>query len=475
MPTGAQPTPRSLLRMTAFCIMLASASCQKSPFSAPSQVLSPSLIDAQSRPGSVLVQVEYSGTVDVPGLAVNASQIRADLAESMGHGGSNQENLSSFVKQLSSNPLRYIQLLPEKISLNDRVGKSGSGLIVTPDGYVVTNAHVVTVDESAVADALVSSGVTGKVTAELSKLIAEHVPEFQLPKQADENIQQAVAASQAALLDASRLTKRMRIVMPQRDYNGKMAPVGIDCQTIVFGKRIPGKDVAVLKCDSGGNLPTVALSQNARNVAPGDEVFVIGFPGPATYHPALSENSIAEASLTMGHISALKSMAEGWTVIQTDAAVTHGNSGGPAFASDGKVIGIVTFGSVDSAGTEVAGFNYIIPVEVINEFLLAAHVKPRMSDFSNKFNLARAAYQVGDYSTAKKILAGISRRELGGYYVADLMEKMEPETPAAPYVPNPSSNTQRRTSPPILVLLALGLLLTIFFAVVASNRRQQRR
>lgn len=82
-------------------------------------------------------------------------------------------------------------------------------------------------------------------------------------------------------------------------------------------------------------------------VRPGEEVLAIG-------SPALGRSAL-ESSVTRGIISGIRSM-EGITVIQTDAALNPGNSGGPLVDASGRVVGINTIKAIqqESIGFAVA-------------------------------------------------------------------------------------------------------------------------
>lgn len=60
-------------------------------------------------------------------------------------------------------------------------------------------------------------------------------------------------------------------------------------------------------------------------------------------------------------------------VIQIDAAINHGNSGGPVFSKEGKVIG-VAFSGISASRAD--GIGYIIPVPVVRSFLKAYDASP---------------------------------------------------------------------------------------------------
>ena len=116
--------------------------------------------------------------------------------------------------------------------------------------------------------------------------------------------------------------------------------VGVDAST----------DLAVLKVDAPSSaLHPVELADSSQ-VAVGDVVVAIGSPFGL------------ENSVTAGIVSALgRSMQapNGYTItgaIQTDAAINHGNSGGPLLDLDGKVVGVNAQIESESGGNDGVGF-----------------------------------------------------------------------------------------------------------------------
>ncbi len=112
-------------------------------------------------------------------------------------------------------------------------------------------------------------------------------------------------------------------------------------------------DLAVLKVE--GDMPGVAVLGNSDNLKPGETVVAIGSP--------LGE---FRNSVTVGVVSALDRSLETSdnyameNLIQTDAAINSGNSGGPLVNLAGEVVGInsaVVRGSGTSAVAEGLGFS----------------------------------------------------------------------------------------------------------------------
>jgi S1-C subfamily serine protease len=110
-------------------------------------------------------------------------------------------------------------------------------------------------------------------------------------------------------------------------------------------------DVAVLRIDPDAHaLSPVPLGNSDR--------VVVGQPAAAMGSPFGNENSMAVGIVSATRRS-IDSMTSDYTVpdaIQTDAPITHGNSGGPLFDARGRVIGINAQIRTDSGQTEGVGF-----------------------------------------------------------------------------------------------------------------------
>jgi S1-C subfamily serine protease len=109
-------------------------------------------------------------------------------------------------------------------------------------------------------------------------------------------------------------------------------------------------DVALLQLISVPKKAVVAKLGDSDAVQVGDEVFVIGAPYGIGH------------TLTVGHISGRHrpntrySMLAAAELLQTDAAINQGNSGGPMFNMDGEAVGIVSHILSQSGGFEGLGF-----------------------------------------------------------------------------------------------------------------------
>ena len=169
----------------------------------------------------------------------------------------------------------------------------GSGVIISSDGYILTNNHVVN-----------SSSSNSSSFYELGK--------------------------------ATKIT--VTLYNDTTEYEAKI--IGTDSET----------DLAVIKIDQT-DLTSATLGDSST-VQVGEWCMAIGNPLGM------------QSSVTTGTISALNrevtdSDGKIYKVIQTDAAINSGNSGGALVNSNGEVIGI---NSIKASGTGVEGLGFAIPI-----------------------------------------------------------------------------------------------------------------
>jgi hypothetical protein len=129
---------------------------------------------------------------------------------------------------------------------------------------------------------------------------------------------------------------------------------------------------------------------------------VYGFPGPVTNNNFVATESAIEPTLTTGIVSALKKSVAGWPLIQMDANINRGSSGGPVCNEKGEVVGLTTFGSIENSGGLAAGLNFAIPVSILQEFLDSAGVIAHPGETSLLFADAVVYYDREYYKDALK-------------------------------------------------------------------------
>ena len=122
-------------------------------------------------------------------------------------------------------------------------------------------------------------------------------------------------------------------------------------------------DVALLQLDQSPIALSPAPVANSDSTEVGDQIIVIGAPYGL------------EHSLTVGHVSGritpgLIVSGGPMEMIQTDASINMGNSGGPMFNMNGEVVGIVSRILTQSGGFEGVGF--AISSNVAKRVLLTA-------------------------------------------------------------------------------------------------------
>ncbi|MEK9500808.1 trypsin-like peptidase domain-containing protein [Gemmatimonadota bacterium DH-20] len=277
--------------------------------------------------------------------------------------------------------------------LSTATSSAGSGWVITPDGFIVTNGHVVEMyhesnetelRQGLLYQALTDAGVFSQADPETGRLPTEQ-----------EAIQETLEIYQRADIVLKKdlvavLQNGQTLEASVREYSPPVVALPGKTSIPGLGSFDNGRDVAILKV-SGRDLPTMTIG-DSDGAAIGEEIFVAGYPGAAALD-AISDASTLEASFTRGQIASLKAAIGGEDLIQVDAAASPGSSGGPVFDRNGDVLGILTLG-------EGQNFNFAVTANTIRDFFRSSGGVAGESLFDRTWTRALDAYYSSDYDGA---------------------------------------------------------------------------
>jgi serine protease Do len=261
---------------------------------------------------------------------------------------------------------------------------SGSGFFANPDGYIVTNAHVVETTKDG-------------PNACVDKLFQRFVEQFA----------KEMGADPKAMLQDPRVRQQVQFREVKQIHEvltpgGSLHPFEIKAYGAPTGE---GKDTAVIKIEIK-NAPVLTIA-DSDTIAILDRVVVVGYPGVADL--SADPRNKREASFTDGRLSARKLMDDGSPILQISAPVTHGNSGGPVLNERGEVIGLATFHLVAENGQQVPGFTFVVPSNTVMEFVRQAGTTNHKGLVDRPYYEGLSLYWRGSYRQAIEKLEEVKR------------------------------------------------------------------
>jgi serine protease Do len=284
-------------------------------------------------------------------------------------------------------------------------GAMGSGAFVTSNGYIVTAGHVVFsfTHPNIAQDLYTKYFLINASFAVLLQALENAGYTFTLPEQMQllTYIQQ-YAELQDSLRQVYAVLGEVKTTLTDIQSKGWVARV-------VSVSPYIERDLALLKVEGLSNCPVLVVG-DSDNVVTGNDVYMLGFPGVVTFHAELGPETTLAPSMTRGIISAKRFTNVQTPCFQTDAMITHGNSGGPGLNNNAEIIGICSRGSISESGQEVAGFDFLIQSNVLRTFLAESGVNNTKGPVDEAFMRGLTYYYDKHYSAAKaefEIAAGL--------------------------------------------------------------------
>jgi S1-C subfamily serine protease len=123
----------------------------------------------------------------------------------------------------------------------------------------------------------------------------------------------------------------------------------------------PCEDLAVLKVDATDGLKTLPMGSQ-EDLAQGEQVVAIGYPANASEEGTLTSTA-GVVSIVQTTFRGAPDAPEYPNVVQTDAALNPGNSGGPLVDSEKHLVGVNAAGLISVQGTPIDAQGYAIGVD----------------------------------------------------------------------------------------------------------------
>lgn len=276
---------------------------------------------------------------------------------------------------------------------------SGSGFFVSQDGYIGTNGHVASATP---VDLLIEDAISTYVSKSnaspfnylvgLTKLRAADIPTGATTNQAVAIMVDAIYKLDAGRFTATNDVENLLVQVTPKNpdvtallKNTKDRQIYTAADTSVLKAKLVvadyrvndgydgfrASDVAIIKVE-GKNFPVVKLGSIDEAVQ-GADLSVLGYPGNASDNGIVDATS-SQATLTTGKVSSIKNAAgSSKKLIETDTTIGHGNSGGPALADNGEVVGIATY-TADGSGEGDGVFNYIRDIKDLIDLATAQNI-----------------------------------------------------------------------------------------------------
>ncbi len=322
-----------------------------------------------------------------------------------------------------------IKLKIDSVSNDICIAGVGSGSIISSDGYISTNGHVVTLsNNSLVAQSITSiskyteilqylldnnlitseaaSSLLAKLSAtdtssETAALIVGLIPKDRIVISNSDTKYSAQLSNEPIRLDSSQ--NRLRVRLGGSIKDAKLIDEDFDIdnaeKSLLSGGGFDSSDVAILKID--GEYPFINLG-SIDSLSRGETLTAVGFP-------AFVDGSVDTAkwqtvpSVTQGIVKAIvsDSSPKNRKLITSDVQVAQGSSGGPAFDQNGLQIGLNTYANIKCADSMCFGDATIRDIADIKALLSKNNIiLNTYSEINNHWYKALDNYELGNFSAA---------------------------------------------------------------------------
>lgn len=349
---------------------------------------------------------------------------------------------------------------------------SGTGAFISAHGDLLTADHVVNpiVDDKA--------GLDQGLQQIAAQDIADYINQNLKPAQTISPDQVAQELASGQLPSSSQYQLQQSRVYLSTDFTGPLSDSNINSVPFAVVDQIKqhspfsNLDIAIIHVNGMDNMPMLQLGDSSA-VQQQDNLTIIGFPGNGDVSSRPTE--LLTSSINQVLVSSIKTTDSGAPLIQVGGNVEQGDSGGPALDSNGNVVGIVSFGAAQTAGST----SFLRTSDSAKPLIKAAGVDTTPSEFQQMWSKAfddYASTSAGHWHRAEQEFQQVSNqfpqfKALSTFLqYATTQAQSEPQTTSTTS-PNSTTSGIGGISPLWIVLGGIALLGIFLVSGLAFARR----
>ena len=338
---------------------------------------------------------------------------------------------------------------------------TGSGFVVTPNGVVITASHVVEPEEQSMRNYAANKIVLEGYGYSYPDASSSPFDQYTLPLGYQNQLLQQCYKAVACDFTISPI----ETVYSAVDVAQGQLPKGTPAR-ILTSTGFANTDIAVLQVN-GTNMPTVSLGTTASNLQAGDDVTALGFPGTSRDN---LQTGVTQPNKVFGKVSNIRPQGTS-NLIEVDANIEPGMSGGPVIDQAGDVIGLISFSTVQSSGE--SGAKYLRTIDDINAALASAGVTASRGPVDDAFAKAMDLFWGNHYTAAapalQRVLDVYAGHPLATQYLADAQAKVG----TAADIPVPVASSSSSGGSTILIVVIAAVVLVAAGGFILMSRRKK--
>ncbi len=386
--------------------------------------------------------------------------------------GATVDDIIAYMKE---NIVDYLYYQNETKVIEDGLTWVGSGVVISEDGYIATNTHVIEVDEDEAMNH-VGQYVAESVVDDFVEIITSAEEwGIEFTEEDIDVLGDVIIEATAENLDVSLGNSSLCVLMPtasgETDYEKAQR---YDAQIVRKGTSTASnestagvtQDGAIIKID-GFNLVSLELSDEYPKEA--SSLMAAGFPVAADviFTSIGSEKSVLAVSVTSGNVDRLAQFDK-YKAIGITNRISGGNSGGPSVDNTLKIEGLNTY-----TYTEDARFAYMIPAEFLRDQSLGINIV--RDEVTKTFLLGLQMLQQDYGVTATECFMRVQQLQPNTPYIESLIK----EANMAPQEKAPKAAISFSISPVVWIILgivlAVVILVIIIVLIVSAAGKKKRR